>query len=75
MMKISPSGEGDQIEVSVTHEIKIAGDKAWVGVRLISTVRANETTEDAQDRVGNEVQTAVMNEIQRTVATVERFVS
>ena len=67
-------GSGDSIELSVTHEIKISGDKAWVGARIATSIRDNETTEDAQARLSAAVQAAVMQEIQTTVATVKEFI-
>lgn len=68
----APLNQDDVIEISVTHEIKIKGDKTWVGARMSSKVREGETTEDAEDRVGRAVDEAVMRQIHRTVETVER---
>lgn len=57
----------------MTHEIKINGDKTWVGARYTSKVRADETVEDAYARVDDQVQASVMKSIQSTVTTVEEF--
>lgn len=67
------SETGDTVEVSVTHEIKISGDKTWVGTRITSKVRDNETTEDAHARVNDQVQASVMKSIESTVATVKEY--
>lgn len=60
-----------EIEVSVTHEIKIHGDKTWVGVRMTGSVWEDESTEDAHARLSEKVQKAVMDEVRATVTTVE----
>lgn len=62
-----------EIEVSVTHEIKINGDKTWVGVRMTGSVWEDETTEDAHAQLSKKVQKAVMDEVRATVTTVEEY--
>lgn len=61
---------GDVIDISITHEIVIGGEKSWVKYGAQSTVRDNETTEDAEDRVAALVDAGVMKVIHRTVETV-----
>jgi len=63
----------EQIELSVTHEIKINGDKTWVGARITASVDDNETTEDARAQLSEQVQKAVMDEVRATVTTVEEY--
>lgn len=63
----------ETIEISVTHEIKIKGDKTWVGVRMAGSASLDETTEDARARLSGLVQEAVMDEVRATVKTVEEF--
>lgn len=74
-VQAAPLSSGDSIELSVTHEIKISGDKSWVGARISTTIRENETTEDAQDRLSAAVQSAVMREVETTVKTVKGYTS
>ncbi len=74
-MRIAEPADEDLVEVSVTHEIKINGDKAWVGTRYTTKVRSNETPDEAHDRADAEVQRMVIKSIQSTVTTVEEFTS
>lgn len=61
------------VEVGITHEIKIHGDKTWVKVGMTASVDENETTEDAHAQLSEIVQSAVMKEVATTVNTVEEY--
>lgn len=75
-MRTPPTDDtGDTIEVSVTHEIKIDGEKTWVGTRYNTTVKDTETVEDAHARADAVVQSSVMTSINNTVSTVKEFTS
>jgi len=60
-----------EIELGVTHEIKIHGDKTWVAARVTASVGDGENPEDVRERVSEYVQGAVMSEVRATVKTVE----
>lgn len=64
--------DGDTITCNVTHEIKIGGEKSWVGYtvtrKISSTVPANEAAQRLQEHVDAQV----INNIQQTVATVRK---
>ena len=62
-----------QIEIGLTHEIKIHGDKSWVKVGMVADLDDNEDTERALDRLSSKVQQAVIDEVTTTVATVEEY--
>lgn len=62
-----------QIEIGLTHEIKIHGDKTWVKVGMTADLDSDEDTERALDRLSQQVQQAVMDEVTTTVATVEEY--
>lgn len=63
-----PSSPGDQIDISITAEVQIGGSKAWVKVGLSSTHRANETTDQATDRIADYVLTTVDDAIDKLKA-------
>lgn len=65
----------EQIEVTVTHEIKIDGDKTWVGTKYLTNVQTGETPEDARARASAVVQQGVMNQIDETVTTVRKRIN
>lgn len=73
-MKVSQASlsPGDTIEISVTHEIKIKGDKTWVGTRAATTVREDETYTKAAERLDAVVQEVIVAEVQRTVEMTEK---
>lgn len=65
--------QGDTIEVGVTHEVLINGDKAWVKLGVSSHVLANENTDEAVERVADLVNKKVIEVIEKTVATVTEY--
>jgi len=72
-VKQGPVATGETVEVSVTHEIKIDGEKTWVGVRMTGTVGADETYAEARKRIDAEVQEGVMKSVESTVNTVKEY--
>ncbi len=57
----------------MTHELKIDGEKTWVGARITSKVREGESPQDAWARVDDQVQASVMASIGSTVTKVKEF--
>lgn len=64
---------GDTIEIGVTHEVQINGDKAWIKLGVNSTVQPKETADEAIARVTDLVNTKVIEVIEKTVATVTEY--
>lgn len=64
---------GDTIEIGVTHEVVINGDKAWIKLGINSQVLANESDDAAISRVADLVNTKVIEVIEKTVATVTKY--
>lgn len=52
--------DGDQILVSVTHQVVIDGSDAWVKYEASSKVRPGESVEDADHRVIDHVSRQVI---------------
>jgi hypothetical protein len=61
---------GDQITVSVTHQIEIGRDKSWVKYEAVTRLRPGEVAEDARTRAIGHVNVSVMEAVTRTVETV-----
>jgi cytochrome c-type biogenesis protein CcmE len=74
-MKIAPPelSPGDTVEISVTHELVIHGEKSWVKYGVQSKVQTNETAEDARVRVEGLVTAGVMQTVLKTVETIEEM--
>lgn len=70
---MSDLAPGDRITVSVSHQVYIKGDQAWVKVEVQSAVGLNESGEDAYDRVNKMVQDKVIKSIESTVETVMSY--
>lgn len=60
----------DQVDIAVTHEIVIDGEKSWIKYGVISKVEPGESLEEARERVAAEVNSGVMRTIEQTVETV-----
>lgn len=63
---------GELVEVSVTHEIKIRGDKTWVGVRFVGALHHDETHTEATERLDAELQQAIVRQVISTVQNTEK---
>lgn len=59
--------------MSVTHNIKIGREDAWVKVSINSDVQANETIDTAIDRVDSILQQKIFDVITSTVESVNKF--
>ncbi len=62
------------VEVGVTHEIVIDGEKSWVRYAVSSEVEPGETLETARERVSEHVNQGVLAVIQETVESVRKMV-
>jgi hypothetical protein len=69
-MESSELWEGDQITMSVTHQIQIARDNSWVKYEATTKVRPNETAADARTRAIRHVNESVMEAVHATVDSV-----
>ena len=61
---------GDMLQLTVTHEIVVGGEKSWVKYGVSTTVQPGETAERARQRASRNVNKGVMDEIKTTVETV-----
>ena len=64
--------EGDRIEISRSHELRIDGDQNWIGIKASTRVRPEENWEQAYVRLSRTVEQMVDMEIDRTVEYVRR---
>ena len=64
--------EGDQITVSVTHQIQIGRDNSWVKYEATTRLRPDEAAEDARTRAVGHVNESVMEAVHQTVETVRQ---
>ena len=62
----------ETIEVSVTHEIKIDGDKSWVGARITANVNY-DSIEETHRELDAKVQELVIKSIESTVKHVQEY--
>ena len=63
----------NNVEVSVTHEIKIGREKAWVKVGVNMDVPTGSNISDTTDEASDLVNEKVMQVIEDTVTTVENY--
>lgn len=63
----------DSVEVSVTHNIKIGREDAWVKISINTDVQANETIDTAIDRVDSIIQQKIFDVINNTVESVNKY--
>lgn len=63
----------DQVEVSVTHQIKIGREDSWVKIGVSSEVRDDETLDTAIDRVDMVIQRKIFDVVNNTVAAVNKY--
>jgi len=69
-----PLDVGDQVLISVTHQVKIGREPAWVKVEMASKVREMETTKEIVNRISKSVNSEVIRVIESTVETVNKHV-
>ena len=67
--------EGDYVEASITHEIKIDGESSWIKLGVSSRVQPGETAEKARKRVSDGVNDGVLATVRETVETVRKATS
>jgi len=72
-MESSELFQGDQITVSVTHQIQIGRDNSWVKYEAQTKVRPEESAAEARGRAIGHVNTSVMEAVASTVDAVRRF--
>jgi hypothetical protein len=63
----------DQVEVSVTHQIKIGREDSWVKISIASGVQDNETLDTAIDRVDRVIQQKIFDVVNHTVEAVNKY--
>ena len=63
----------DQVEVSVTHQIKIGREDSWVKISINSGVHDNETLDSAIDRVDKVIQQKIFDVVNHTVEAVNKY--
>lgn len=71
-----PVGElypGDNVEVSITSVVKINRDDNWIRMSAISAVRADETGQQAHERLLAYVQDRFKQTVQSTVEMIEEM--
>jgi hypothetical protein len=61
---------GDQITVSVTHQIQIGRDNSWVKYEAVTRLQPGETPSAARSRAIGHVNESVMEAVHSTVETV-----
>lgn len=61
------------VEISITHELHINGDKAWVKLGVSREVESSETLEEAIAKTSNLVNEQIIKVIEDTVDTVEKY--
>jgi ribosomal protein L13 len=66
---------GDTVEVAVTHEIVISGEKSWIKYGVSTKVQPGETAEMARERAAEGVNEGVMTTVRETVETVRKATS
>lgn len=61
---------GDMLQLTVTHEIVVGGEKSWVKYGVSTTVQPGETGDKARKRASGHVNKGVLDEVSTTVETV-----
>lgn len=61
------------IEVGVTHQITINGDNAWIKLSVSDTLPDGTDLDSAVDQLGQKVNQKIIDVIETTVATVEKY--
>lgn len=62
----------DRLEISVTHEVMIDGEKSWVKYGVSGSVGPNESEETARKRASEHVNKGVLATLGETVETVRK---
>lgn len=64
---------GDEISVSVTHEVKVGRDSSWVKYEAKTKLRPGEVAEDARTRAIGHVNESVMIAVHQAVERVRNY--
>ena len=59
--------------MSVTHEVKIGREKAWIKVGVSLDLDLHETVASGIDRATDQVNAKMIEAIEKTVSTVEEY--
>ena len=62
-----------RIDVGVTHEIYINGDKSWVRFAMSEDIDDDSDVDSSVDRLNGYVNSKIMSIIESTVKTVEEY--
>ena len=65
--------EGDTVEFSVTHQIRINGDDSWIKYGIGHKLIDGETEEEAAQKAVDHVDAFVIKACQQVAQTVEGF--
>lgn len=65
--------EGDRVDVSITHEIKIGKETSWIKYGVNTAVMAGETEEQARERAKSLVSAGVLNVVEGAVESVQNY--
>ncbi len=63
----------DSVEVSVTHQVKIGREDAWIKVGVHTEVIDGETLDSAVDRADKVIQSKIFEVIDHTVEAVNSY--
>lgn len=63
----------EQVEVGVTHQIKIGREDAWIKVAVTTDKREDESMPQAIDRTSKVVNRKILDVIEKTVKTVNEY--
>ena len=65
--------EGDRVDVSVTHEVKIGKETSWIKYGVNTSVASGETEEQARSRATSLVSAGVLKVVEETVQSVQTY--
>lgn len=62
-----------RIEVGITHEVIIKGDKSWIRLAISDDYEGDIDTDEAIDALAKKVNQKLLDVIEETVATVTNY--
>lgn len=65
--------EGDRVDVSVTHEVKIGKETSWIKYGVNTALMSGETEEQARERASSLVSAGVLKVVEKTVKSVQSY--
>lgn len=66
---------GDTVMTTVTHEVTIDGEKSWIKHGATTTVRLDETADQARERLSKYVTIGALKEVGANVEQVRAFIA